>query len=176
MKLIISLLLVAFVSVKSDTWKVAKANIEFTIKHGFGTNADGDFKLKDAKISFNETDITKTQIEATVLTTTISTGMGIRDNVLRKAEYFDCEKYPEMSLTYIGGIKAISKHQYTGKFKLKIKATEKQITLPFMAITAGEKAQFATKFTINRLDFGVGESSFALGDEVKIEIKVEAVR
>jgi polyisoprenoid-binding protein YceI len=175
MKLLIScmLLIVAF---QSDTWKVAKADIQFTIKHGFGTTADGDFKLKEAKIEFNPTNLGFTQIEATVLTTTINTGLGIRDKVLRKADYFDCEHYPEMSLKYVGAIKSVTKNQYTGQFKLKIKATEKLLSLPFTATISGDKAQFATQFTINRLDYKVGESSFGLGDEVKVDIKVEAVR
>jgi polyisoprenoid-binding protein YceI len=175
MKLLISCILL-IATLQSDTWKVTKADIQFTIKHGFGTTADGDFKLKEAKIVFNPTNLAQTQIDATVLTTTISTGLGIRDKVLRKADYFACEQYPEMSLKYVGGIKSVTKNQYTGQFKLKIKATEKLLTLPFTATIAGDKAQFATQFTINRLDYKVGESSFALGDDVKVEVKVEALR
>ena len=175
MKLLISCILL-LATLQSDTWKVTKADIQFTIKHGFVTTADGDFKLKEAKIVFNPTNLAQTQIEATVLTTTISTGLGIRDKVLRKTDYFDCEHYPEMSLKYVGGIKSVTKNQYTGQFKLKIKATEKLLTLPFTGTIAGDNAQFATQFTINRLDYKVGESSFGLGDEVKVDIKVEAVR
>jgi polyisoprenoid-binding protein YceI len=175
MKLLISCILL-IAALQSNTWKVNKADIQFTIKHGFGTTADGDFKLKEAKIVFNPTNLAQTQIEAIVLTTTISTGLGIRDKVLRKTDYFDCEHYPEMSLKYVGGIKSVTKNQYTGQFKLKIKATEKLLTLPFTATITGDKAQFATQFTINRLDYKVGESSFALGDDVKVDIKVEAVR
>jgi len=176
MKLLLALGIFSFFLLGDSSWKVEKAAIDFKIKHGFGTYADGDFQLKSAVLVFNPTELEKTKIEAKVLTTSISTGLGIRDNVLRKSDYFDCTKYPEMSMVLVGTPKKVKEGLYSGTFKLKIKATEKQLTLPFSVAIQGDKAVFSTYFTIDRAEFGVGESSFALGNEVKVTVRVEGAR
>ena len=176
MKLLLTIGLFVLAFLEGDAWKVTKSDISFKVKHGFGTYADGDFQLKSSVLVFNPAELNKAKIEAKVLTTTISTGLGIRDNVLRKSDYFDCVQYPEMAMVLVGTPKKVKEGLYSGTFTLKIKATEKLLTLPFSVNIEGNKAVFSTNFQIDRTEFGVGESSFALGNEVKVSVRVEGMR
>ncbi len=156
-----------------NNWDWKTSNIEFKIKNA-GFYVNGSLKGLEAKINFDQGG-KDDSIEASVKTNTINTNNGARDRHLKKDDYFDVEKYPTMSLKSVSFSK-VSKDNYKGSFKLTIKKTIKTIEIPFSFKKSGKTGVFEGSFVINRLDYGVGESSWILGDNVTIKINIQAVQ
>lgn len=65
---------------------------------------------------------------------------------------------------------------FRGYFKLTIKGKTKDVLVPFTFTEKDGKAIIKGSFTINRLDFGVGESSMILSNNATIIIEVNATK
>ena len=62
---------------------------------------------------------------------------------------------------------------FSGTFALELKGTRREITFPFTFSRQSRSATLAGEFTINRLDYAIGESSLILGDNVIVRVSVE---
>ena len=175
MKKVISLILLLSIVGKSwsQTYSPVGENskIKFTIKN-FGIGTGGEFKGTQGAIIFDPNNLSQSSFEVSVDAKTIDTDINSRDNHLRKAEYFDVEKYPKLSfkstkvslsnkpgILYISGI-------------LTIKAVSKEISFPFTATPKDGGYLFEGTFKINRRDFGVGGSSISIGDNLTVKLSV----
>jgi len=161
-----------FANAQNKEWKVVSSSIKFKIKNA-GFNVDGSFSGLDAKIIFDNNKIIGNSIEASLNAASINTNNGSRDGHLKKAEYFDVATFPKLTMaaTLFGKDK---EGGWRGYFKLTIKNKTKEIAVPFSFIEKDGKATIKGSFTINRLDFGVGESSMILSDYATISIEVIA--
>ena len=118
------------------------------------------------------------RVELTVQTASIDTGVEARDKDLRSANYFDVEKYPTISFKS-SRIEPKGNDQYdvTGDFSMH--GVTKTIRVPVKALGFGkmektEKAGFEIALPINRKEYGIVRGSPVVGDEVEINIQVEA--
>lgn len=152
-------------SFSQTSWDVKTYSIGFIVKNA-GFNVDGSFKGLTYTLKFDEGGANDV-INASVDVSTINTNNNARDKHLRKPDYFDVEKYPKLSLKSVNFTK-ISAGKYKGTFKLTIKATTKTVEIPFTF----NKGTFEGEVEINRLDYGVGESSWVLSNTVKIKVKI----
>src|SRR5262245_22249976 len=57
----------------------------------------GKFTDFTVAIEYDEADITKSSVDAVIKATSIDTGIENRDKHLRTADFFDVEKYPEIT-------------------------------------------------------------------------------
>ena len=159
---------------QNTEWTVNSATVKFKIKNA-GFIVDGAFTGLTAKISFDETKSYGNFIEATVDSKSINTGNGSRDGHLKKAEYFDVEKYPKITMKAT----VFSKEKdgtYKGYFKITMKDKSKDLFVPFTFSEKDGKTNFKGSFTINRLDFTVGESSMILSNNVTLFLEVNAIK
>ena len=145
--------------------------VTFVIKN-LGLNTKGEFSGLRGNIEWNEEAPETSKFNVTVTANTINTGIDMRDEHLKKEEYFDAEKYPDIKLTSSTIVK--SDAGYTMNGTLTIKSITKNISFPFTASKKPDGYQFNGKFTINRRDFGVGGSSVTLSDNVEITLNVKA--
>jgi len=76
-----------------------------------------------------ENDITKSSVEFSAIASSIDTGVAARDNHLRTADFFDVEKYPQISFKSTKVEKKGNEYLITGD--LTIKGITKQISFPF---------------------------------------------
>jgi polyisoprenoid-binding protein YceI len=159
-----------FANAQNNDWVVNTSSIKFKIKNA-GFTVDGAFSELSAKINFDQSKTIGNAIEATVLTKTVNTGNGKRDNHLQQEEYFDVAKYPIISIKSATILKE-KDGTFKGSFKVTIKNKSKDIIIPFSFIQNENKGTIKGSFTINRLDFGVGESSMILSDMAAIEIEL----
>ncbi len=118
---------------------------------------------------------------ATIKTASIDTGIERRDAHLRTADFFDAEKYPEITFQSKRVERKGKQLIATGAFTMH--GVTKEISLP-ITVTGQFKNPannqivfgFATTLTINRRDYGITYSNRAnptfLGDEVKIELNL----
>lgn len=159
---------------QNKEWVVASSSISFKIKNA-GFNIDGKFGDLTATIAFDETKISGNSIDATIDSKSINTGNGTRDGHLKKEEYFGVDKYPkiQMKATLFG---KETNGTFRGYFKLTIKDKTKEVVVPFSFTQKDGKGLFKGTFTINRLDYGVGESSMILSDNATITIEVNVLK
>ncbi len=171
--LIIIILLSGVVAI-ATSWSPTTASVKFYIKNT-GLVVDGSLSGLAATVDFNPEDLAGSQISASVKVNTIKTGIDARDAHLKKDEYFDAASFPKIEMTS----KSFSKNSgdnYTGKFNLTIKGKTKSISVPFTFKETNGKGTFNATFNINRLDFGVGQSSFVLSDDVKVKLTLNTTK
>jgi len=143
------------------------AAVRFEIKNA-GLTVDGKFEGFKGKIFFNPTDLSTAVLQGSIETKTINTNITARDRHLRKADYFDVERYA----TIILHITSISKKgaAYLAKCQLTIKGTMREIDIPVVLSTKDGAPLLTSEFSLNRLDYKVGSSNLFLSDKVKIFI------
>ncbi len=95
-------------------------------------------------------------LEGTVSPATISTGIDLRDQHMKRSDYFDIAHYPVTSLRSTG-IVTKGKNNYEGTFSLTIKGVTKSVIIPFTIRKTNGSMDIEGIFTINRLDYGLGK-------------------
>ena len=131
-------------------WIATNADIRFTIKN-LGLSTKGTFSGLNARIVFDPNNTQNNIIDAYIASNTINTDNGMRDGHLRKPEYFDVAKYDKISLKATSFTKN-SDGTFKGAFKLTIKGTTRDVSIPFTFTETGDKATIKGSFSINRLD------------------------
>ncbi|HEY9419845.1 MAG TPA: YceI family protein [Thermoanaerobaculia bacterium] len=160
------------------------SGVSFTIRH-FVTNMPGRFRDFDGVIKYDKQNPAASSVEFTVQAASIDTANNDRDEHLRNPDFFDVQKYPTLSFTSTKVVpKGENELEVTGNFTMH--GVTKQITIPVEILgTAktprGEKIGFETSFKINRKEYGIAwnnvmDSGPVLGDDVKINIAIEADR
>ncbi|MDB5255347.1 MAG: hypothetical protein JWM14_42 [Chitinophagaceae bacterium] len=147
----------------------ASSSLTFKIKNA-GIGVDGSFKEYTAAVQFDPKNLTTSHIEGKIKTKSISTGINGRDNHLRKEDFFYVDKYPEINFRSTAIKPQGADYIITGK--LTIKDVTREVSLPLKQTRNGTIDVYEASFTINRLDFHVGEDSWTMSDDVLITIKI----
>ncbi len=148
--------------IKSQSWIIDEVHskIRFLARHMIITEVEGQFNKFDFKLKNEGDDLTTSDIELTIDTTSIDTRNKDRDNHLKSADFFDAENYPEIRFESTS-IKKISNEKYKLSGNLTIKDISKPIELD---VTYGgqikdpwgnTRAGFNVKGTLNRFDYGL---------------------
>jgi polyisoprenoid-binding protein YceI len=124
-------------------------------------------------------------VEFTIQAKSIDTNEPKRDAHLRSADFFDVQNQPTISFKSTS-VKANGKDSWLVSGNLTMHGVTKPVTLPVAFLGEGkdpwgnEKMGFEVSLTLNRTDYGLNwnkaldTGGFLLGDEVKVEIAVEA--
>jgi polyisoprenoid-binding protein YceI len=175
---IYSLLFVAlflFATSKAQTYTVSDAgsSVHFVIKN-LGIKTGGDFTGLSGSVVFNPNALASSSMKVSVKSNTVNTDNNARDKHLKKAEYFDVDKYTTIDFVST----KISASTIAGRFfvigNLTIKGVTKSVQFGFSATPTATGYTFAGDFEINRRDFGVGGSSVTLSDKLKVTLSVAA--
>jgi polyisoprenoid-binding protein YceI len=154
---------------QTSTWKSdpAHSEVDFVVKHLAVSNVHGRFGHVDATLVFDEKDITKSTVNATIDVAGVSTGEVPRDNHLKTDSFFDVAKFT------------------TATFASTIKGVTKPVVLdvegPSAPITGMDKKPhvgFSASTTLHRSDFGVGATfpPGVVGEDVKITIELDVAK
>ncbi|MDP5172138.1 MAG: YceI family protein [Bacteroidia bacterium] len=154
-----------------ESRQVNQASVSFFIKNA-GIEVDGSMKGFSATIRFSPDALATSFINAELQATTLNTGISSRDEHLKNKDYFNVAQYPKIVMESTGF--RASGEGFIGTFRLTMKGTTRVVELPFRVTKSGGGSVFQGTFTIDRLDYGIGESSWILSDEVRIEVRVEA--
>ena len=81
------------------TWQLdpAHSSIEFSVKHMMMTTVRGRFKDVQATLTGDRDHPEAAGVEAAIAVASIDTGVGDRDAHLRGADFFDVERFPEIT-------------------------------------------------------------------------------
>lgn len=172
-----SLLLTICVASSAQNYSPADdfSTVSFKIKN-FGSTVNGTFKGLKGTIAFDAAAVTDARFDVTINAATIDTGIGMRDNHLRKPEYFGVTDFPTIRFVSTKVEKSGKANEAIITGKLTIKKTTKEISFPFRFDEANGVMQFTGEFKINRRDFSVGGSSISLADELTVFLDVKTSR
>lgn len=149
---------------------VVKSTITFTIKN-LGISTGGSIGGLQADIIFDKDKPESSSIQGSIDVNAINTDNDSRDTHLKSADYFDVAKYPKITMKSVA-IKHKSGNSYIATFNLTIKDKTKQIKMPFTYTTNGTAAEFKGDFKMLRTDFGIGDTSMVLGNDVTVFIDI----
>lgn len=162
----------------------AHTKIGFEVSHLVISTVEGRFNKFDGLLTLDKT-LSKSKVEANVQMASVDTTDGDRDKHLRSADFFDADKFPQM--TFVSSSFSGTPAKLKIKGKLTIKGISKDVT--FDSKLSNEitdpwgKKRVAISGTakISRKDFGISFSKMMdagpiVGDEVLISIKAETVK
>lgn len=158
---------------------------EFVVRHLMITRVRGRFTGVAGTIEVRPDSDVPTSVQARIDATTIDTREPQRDTHLKSADFFEVEKHPalEFDSTRIEG----TPDDFTIHGDLTIHGVTRQVVLEasFEGRATdpwgGQRIGYRATTTINRKDFGLTWNAaletggVVVGDEVRIELEVEAV-
>lgn len=185
LRLFAAILALASFASAADEFKIdpAHSQANFSVKHMLISTVHGRFSNVAGTIIFDEKDPSKCSVEAIIKADSINTDNEARDKHLKSPDFFEVEKYPDITFKS----KKVEKrgNQWVAIGTLTIKNVSKDIELPFeiakLENPRGTRVGVGATTQINRQDYGVSWSrkldngGMVVADDVKIELNVEAV-
>jgi polyisoprenoid-binding protein YceI len=186
MKQVLSFLFIAFLSINTfaqTTWKAdpAHTQVTFAITHLTIADIKGNFNKFDGSITASKEDFSDAQYEMTIEIPSINTGVEMRDNHLKSADFFDAEKYPKMTFKSNSSEK-VGDGKYKVKGDLTFLGITKPVTLDVWYRGTVENPQngdvisgFAVSGNVKRSDYNLGPDfpEAMLSDNVVIDVNGE---
>jgi polyisoprenoid-binding protein YceI len=151
----------------------ASSKVHFVIKN-FGIKTGGDFKGLKGTIKFLPANLAASAFDVTVDAATIDTDNESRDEHLRKEEFFNADVHKTIQLTSTKVVLSSTAGRYYMYANLTIKGVTKPVEFGFGATPKDGGYVFDGEFKINRRDFGVGESSVSMSDNLTVSLSVLA--
>jgi len=173
----------------AETWVIDPAHTVsgFTVRHMMISNVTGVFEVTKGSIEYKPGDTNSVKAEITIETKSVNTRITPRDNDLRSDNFFNAEKFPNITFTSkrVQNVKPegfelvgdLTMRDVTKEVVLKVEGPTPPIRDPQGNRRVGANAST----TINRKDFGmkwhrvIEAGGVVVGDEVKINIEVEAI-
>jgi polyisoprenoid-binding protein YceI len=160
------------------------SGVSFQIRH-FVSRVRGKFKDFKGTIAADPEAWQNGAIDVEIATASISTDNERRDNHLKSNDFFAADSFPTISFKSTRIERSGDDAKIYGN--LTIRGVTRPVVLDgrfsgLMKSAQGDRVGFEATTTVNRTDYGVKWNRAAegggamLGDEVKIEINVEAVR
>lgn len=159
-----------FISLVSVNPEKGIEPIRFQIKNA-GITVDGTISDWEYDIVWDAKKSANCKINGRANPASIDTGIKLRDKHLQGRQYFHTEKFPSITLQS-KKILSKGKGNYAGTFDLQIRDVIKEIEIPFTVTPKNDKLIFSGEFSINRLDYHIGEKSIVLSDDVTIFIEL----
>ncbi len=167
--------------VSAQAWQFdpSHTRVGFTVDHlGFSTVV-GDFRQFDGRVQYDPEQPKALTVHFEIDTQSIDSGWAARDEHLRKADFFNVEKFPKMTFTSTA-VKILDDHrsQVTGNLTLLgvTKPVMLDVTLNKVAINPITKLQTAgitATTTIKRSDWGMTTYVPAIGEDIPVRIDAE---
>ena len=170
----------------ATTWDLdaAHSSVGFSVKHMMVSNVKGSFDKFSGSLDWNDKDPTKSTVMANIDMKSVNTNMPKRDDDLRGADFFDVEKFPEMTFKSTKVKKAKSGYTVTGDLTMHgvTKAVELTVdgpTKPVKDPWGNTRIGVSISGKLNRKDFGLTYNKaleaggLVVGEEISITIEGE---
>ena len=174
----------------TTTWNIdpVHSNAQFKVKHMMISNVKGEFSGIKGTLHFDADDVTRSNVDATIDASTISTRDPQRDAHLKSADFFDVEKFPTLSfkstrvsktgdgeLEVAGGL---SIHGVSRNVVFQVEGP----TAPMKDPWGNTRVGLSATTRINRKDFGLTWNAaletggILVGDEVTITLDIQFIK
>ncbi len=164
----------------------AHSFIGFRVGHNGLIDVPGYFRDFTGTAHYNAEEPEKSSVEFKARATSIDTGVGRRDDHLRSKDFFEVEKYPDLTFKSTRVERRGDAWMMTGD--LTIKGVTRPVSFPFNITgflppneRTGARMGITAETTINRRDFGITYGSDlpggipVIGNDVKVVLAIEAV-
>jgi polyisoprenoid-binding protein YceI len=182
-------LLLVTLPASAGTWNIdgAHSSVQFAVRHMMVSTVRGGFTKVSGTVDLDETDLSKSRIEATIDATTVDTREPKRDAHLKSPDFFDVASNPTITFKSKSVEKTGAGFKVTGD--LTLRGVTKEVVLDVDPLSPqvkdpGGNARTGTtaRTKINRKDFGVSwnraldSGGVVVSDEVAITIDVELLQ
>ena len=185
---ILSFLLLSVAAFAQNTWKADPfhSKLGFTVTHLGIADVPGHFDKYDVTITSTKPDFSDAVVELTAQVNSINTRVEPRDNHLKSADFFDAEKYPQLTFTADSFQNNGDEGKVTGD--LTIKGVTRPVTLnvEFGGIVVDPYGQTKAGFTVdgkvNRKDFNLTwdavteAGQVVVSNEIKLHCEIQLVK
>jgi polyisoprenoid-binding protein YceI len=170
---------------QSSTWvsDPMHSEVDFSITHLAISNVHGRFGKVAATLVYDQADVTKSTVTATIGVSTVDTGEDARNNHLKTPDFFDIATFPTATFTSTSVAKSGTGLVVNGNLTLHgvtqpVVLTVEGPTGPVQGMDKKQHAGFSATTTISRADFGIGTKFPAamVGDEVKLTIDLDVAK
>ena len=182
---LLALSIAAAAVLSAETYTIDKnhSDASFQIRH-FASKVRGRFSDFEGTIQADPAKPEASSVVFTIKTASIDTNQPDRDKHLRTADFFDVEKFPEITFKSSKFTPA-GKDKYNVTGTLTMHGVSKEVTLPVTFLGSmkdprgNEVASFEIETKLNRKDFGINwnktldNGGVMLSDDVDISISLE---
>lgn len=160
------------------------SSAKFTVTHLVISEVEGNFKKFDGTLTNTKPDFTDAVVDFNIDINSIDTDNEMRDKHLKSDDFFNAEKYPNMTFKSTS-MKKISGNKYALMGNLTIRSVTKPVKFD---VTYGgtakdgygnTKAGFKASTVINRFDYGLKWNTATeaggatVGKDVTIDLRLE---
>jgi polyisoprenoid-binding protein YceI len=165
----------------------AHSNLDFSIRHMMIAKVKGSFESFSAEIEADPADLTTASIALAVDVASVDTRNGDRDNHLRSPDFFDVEKFPQMTFVSKQIVKTgENEYEITGDLTLRDVTRSEKISVSYEGTGkdpwGNTKVGFSGNGSIKRSDYGLTWNAaletggVLVGDDVKISFEIQAAQ
>jgi polyisoprenoid-binding protein YceI len=174
-----------FAMAQTSTWvsDSAHSEVDFSITHLTISNVHGRFGKVAATLVYDQADVTKSTVKATIDISTVDTGEDARNNHLKTPDFFDVANFPTATFASTSVAKSGNNLTVTGNFT--VHGVTKPVVLtvegpngPVQGMDHKQHSGFTASTTISRSAFGIGTKFPAgvVGDDVKLNIELDVAQ
>ena len=164
--------------VGASTWALDPnaTRVEFSVRNLSVAYVHGGFHLASGTVQLNDDDVSRSTIVAVIDAASIDTDEPKRDAHLRSADFLNVDRYPTVAFRSTR-IERTGDYQWTVTGQLTVRGTTREVVLHVQSATIkDDRASAHASTTIERSDFGITYSGFAVGKEVAITIDAIGIR
>lgn len=179
---LIALIFITATSFAQTQWKVDPnhSSLNFNISHSGISIVNGKFLDYTGTLTTKGEGLENANFDFTVKVKSINTSVENRDNHLRSADFFEVEKYPNMTFKNTKILATGKPNEYLLYGKLTIKDVTKDVIFDVyyggkVKSDKGEKLGMKAETTINRFDYNIDYDPTAagVGKDVKIIVHLQ---
>jgi polyisoprenoid-binding protein YceI len=159
------------------------SDAQFAVTHLMISTVRGEFHGVNSTVVYDNSDPSRSSVEATIDATTVDTREPDRDKHLKSADFFDVAQYP--TATFVSTSVAKGASGLTVNGNLTLHGVTRPVTLdvagPTGPVNGGDHKPhmgFSATTTISRSTFNLGSKfpAAVLGDDVKLSIDLDVAR
>jgi polyisoprenoid-binding protein YceI len=173
----------------TERWEIdsSHSGIHFSVRHLVIAKVRGQFSRWTGAVVVPDNDFDRASLEVVIDAASIDTGVTDRDAHLRSGDFFDVERFPEITFKSTEVTRTAIDHlRVTGE--LTIKGVTRDVVLDVEQLGTAkdpwgnERAAFSATTAIDRREFGLTwnqvleAGGVMVGDRIDIAIDIEAVR
>lgn len=153
------------------------SGISFKVRHFF-TQVPGSFSDFSGTITVDRENMENSSVEATIQVASVDTNNSRRDDHLMQDDFFDQKKHPLITFKSTDW-KQVGENQFHVTGDLTIMGTSKPVTLLVDLLGFGEArgktiSGWDVRTTLNRSEWGVDGGKPVVGEDVEVEINIQA--
>jgi polyisoprenoid-binding protein YceI len=172
-----------------ERWQIdsSHSSIHFSVRHLVIAKVRGQFSRWTGTLEVPGRDFARGSLDVVIDASSIDTGVADRDAHLRSADFFDVERYPEITFTSATVTQASADRLHVAG-ALTIKGVTRDVVLDVEVLGqakdpwGNERAAFSATTSIDRREFGLTwnqaleTGGVMVGERIDIAIDIEAVR